>query len=492
MTEASSLYSILGLTKEASSEDIRRAYHDAARRLHPDVNLLPGATEAFLRVQNAYDILSDPDKRASYDTVRPSELEPSVIASNILYSRAALPKVSEQQIVYVCLELSALKNLDLKKSAHLNVCLVLDRSTSMRGERMDTVKTAAIELVRQLHPDDILSIVTFSDRADVLVSSGRRLDRHDIETRIRMIHPSGGTEILRGLEAGLFEVKRHVSADSVSHLILLTDGRTYGDEAECLQLAEQAGSHGVGIYGLGIGEEWNDRFLDDIATRTGGSCMYVAKSSDVQRFLQEKINDLEQTYAKQVTLSLDLGPGVQLKDVYRLQPEPMPLPNNAELRLGNIGKNSALKLILEFLVAPIPGPLQQILLASGALNLEISSLNPSHYQVNIHLARPTSDVVKYEIPPRPIFDAVSRITLYRIQEQARQEANSGNTQSASRHLQHLATHLISQGERELANAVLLEAERVHNSQALSIQGEKRIKFGTRALLLPANIQEGKP
>ena len=90
-----------------------------------------------------------------------------------------------------------------KISPPLNVCLVLDRSTSMQGERMDAVKAAAIELVRQMRPDDILSIVTFSDRAEIIVPAVRQMDRTDAETKISMLRTGGGTEIFRGL-SGFF------------------------------------------------------------------------------------------------------------------------------------------------------------------------------------------------------------------------------------------------------------------------------------------------
>jgi molecular chaperone DnaJ len=61
------LYEILGVTKEASEEDIKRAYRRLAREYHPDVNPDPAAEERFKEVSAAYEILSDPQKRQQYD-----------------------------------------------------------------------------------------------------------------------------------------------------------------------------------------------------------------------------------------------------------------------------------------------------------------------------------------------------------------------------------------------------------------------------------------
>jgi curved DNA-binding protein CbpA len=53
-------YSLLGVPRNASPEEIKRAYYEAARRLHPDTNTAAGETELFLGVQQAYEVLSLP------------------------------------------------------------------------------------------------------------------------------------------------------------------------------------------------------------------------------------------------------------------------------------------------------------------------------------------------------------------------------------------------------------------------------------------------
>ena len=60
-------YADLGVARDASPEDIKRAYRKAARRLHPDVNPGAEAEEQFKKVSQAYDVLSDPEKKQSYD-----------------------------------------------------------------------------------------------------------------------------------------------------------------------------------------------------------------------------------------------------------------------------------------------------------------------------------------------------------------------------------------------------------------------------------------
>lgn len=60
-------YEVLGVSRDASEDEIKRAYRRLAKQYHPDVNKAPDAEEKFKEIQRAYEVLSDPDKRANYD-----------------------------------------------------------------------------------------------------------------------------------------------------------------------------------------------------------------------------------------------------------------------------------------------------------------------------------------------------------------------------------------------------------------------------------------
>ena len=61
------LYEVLGVSRDASESDIKKAFRQKARKLHPDVNKAPDAEDRFKELNEAYDVLSDPQKRAQYD-----------------------------------------------------------------------------------------------------------------------------------------------------------------------------------------------------------------------------------------------------------------------------------------------------------------------------------------------------------------------------------------------------------------------------------------
>ncbi len=305
MTSNLNYYDLLGIPKDATPDEVRRAFREAAHRLHPDVRREQLGTEMFIQAQKAYEVLADPKARSLYDQSLLEQGNDPVILE-VTYSRPNLAMQTEQQLIYALLEFSPAAKYSNTPDPPLNVCLVLDRSTSMQGTRMDTVKTAAVELIRQLRPEDHLSLVLFSDRAEVLLPAGKRIDRTLIETQIQMIRASGGTEIYQGLQTGFNEVNLNSTRSLINHIILITDGRTYGDEDQCLQLADQAAARGIRITGLGIGTEWNDVFLDDLTGRTGGTSLYISRANDIRSFLQEKFSGLKQIFAERVAFNLDL------------------------------------------------------------------------------------------------------------------------------------------------------------------------------------------
>ena len=485
-------YAILGVFRDASQEEIKRAYFEAAQRLHPDKNVAAGETELFLEIQKAYEILSNPKRRNLYDATLPPEIEVnSALKHEILFSRPNLVSLSEPQLVYALLEIGTRAEKDSLPTPPLNICLVLDRSTSMQGDKMDMVKATAIQLLRSLRPEDVLSVIAFSDYAEVIVPAAINMDIKKQEGRIQMMQASGATEIYNGLQAGLKEIRRTLDPSRVNHIILLTDGQTYGDEQACLKLAEEAAAHNVGITGMGIGNDWNDIFLDALAGKTGGSSAYISKPKDIQRLLVDKFNALISTYADDVLLEFKIPEHVKLNYVFRLQPEVGSVEIETPMHLGPILRDTPLHVLFEFLVSPPALADDTVELLSGALKASITVRPTPVPPIRINLKREVHNNPSMDPPPSRILSALSQLTLYRMQERARAAADQGQYDAASRHLQNLATHLLSQGEHSLAKTALFEADNLERMHAWSAGGTKNIKYNTRALLLAGQKEKTK-
>ncbi|MFZ0532841.1 MAG: DnaJ domain-containing protein [Anaerolineales bacterium] len=485
-------YDLLGLPRDASQEEIRRAYRQLVLRLHPDKNVNKGETELFIDIQQAFERLSDPSKRADYDRQLPPE--PKLVSPlnvKTFYSQPSLLRLSEPQLIYTLLELNFHPDTNLLVSATpLNISLVVDCSTSMQGIRLDTVKLTAIDILRQLQPNDIFSLVKFNDWAELLIPPDSLTERKSAEMKIQLLQAGGGTEIFRGLEMGFSQVDQHRSSERVNHIILITDGRTYGDEASCEKLADQSSALGIGISAIGIGSQWNDRFLDHVTSKTGGICKFISESGDIRNSILDEITRLGSNLTEQIHIEFQISQDVELSSAFRLQPDASPLDPVSPLILGYMPRLGTMSVLFEFVIKDIPKNVSQFTLAKGFLNFEIPSHTVKKRYVNrfVFTRQVTSEPAK-ESPPAVILNAMALLAIYHMQERARQEMSKGDVISATRYMENLATHLLQKGENNLAKAVLTEVEYIRHNQSFSEEGEKRIKYGTRSLLLPARTEE---
>ncbi len=478
-------YEILGIPRDATIEDIRRAYRRSAQRLHPDKNVRPGDTQLFLEATQAYDVLSDPLRRARYD----SELEATVAKApshaqvhvRFVHGRNSLLVLGEPQMHYMLLEVLPPDRTSIPH-APINLCVMIDHSTSMRGERMDRVRRATVSILKSLSSDDSASVIAFCDRAEVVVSPEQARKLNVARARLSQIQAGGGTEIARALEAGLAQVRSRSTKGSVNHLILITDGRTYGDEQACKDIATQAGAEWTTINTIGIGAEWSDALLDEVARLSGGNAIYMDSPRALSDLMERIHHSLSHIAALQVLVEADIAEKATLRSAFRLRPDPLPLGDTFPMSLGHLPSDDGISVLLEWMLDPIANPGQfefaEFHVSSGGIGSEEDAP-----QLTATARVPVYEKRDSDHPDQDVLSAVGALTLYRMQERARLEASSGQTVQAMQRLENLAKHLKMIGEEKLARRALSEASTLKQTRRLSSEGEKALKYETRALLL---------
>jgi Ca-activated chloride channel family protein len=484
-------YAELGLKPHATPGEIKTAYRILVRRLHPDVRGDSDGSERFLRAQAAYEVLSDPKQRHAYDRQREKEglVSPPALVIGHTLSYAALPRMEEEQMVYALVRVAPDPEIELKRIP-FNLCLVVDRSTSMQGVRLQRVKEAVSTIIDGLEERDVFSLVTFSDRAKVVIQAQAQLDKSSAKAQVRAIRSAGGTEILYGLRTGLAEVDHWRSGDTANHLILLTDGQTYGDEEQCVAEAEAAGERQITITTIGIGQDWNDQLMDEIARRSGGTSHYIDSASRVTTSFRSCIHALSTIFARDMVLQLHSSENVQIQKAYRVSPFTESLdPQGGILALGHLDAERPLTLMFQCLVhSPRAGAQRLVdLILEATVPSAAKQSQYARHEIGIEVV----DGLELTGPPPPrMVSILGKLAIFEMQEKTMQDLALGELERASHRLETMATRLLSIGENELAKAALLEAGRLSRTGSLSPEGRKRIRYGTRGLSMLAKEVHG--
>jgi Ca-activated chloride channel family protein len=165
-----------------------------------------------------------------------------------------------------------------------------------------------------------------------------------------------------------------------------------------------------------------------------------------------------------------------------MQPDSGPLEVEETAKLGPILRDTDTSVLFEFYVEPQALGVESALILDGSLKVAMATRPTPLTPIRVRFQCDVADEPASTPPPSAILKALSKLTLYRMQERARNESQSGNYDKATRSLKNLAVHLLEQGHSDLANTVLLEAENMQRRHTFSLSGEKDIKYATRALM----------
>lgn len=366
----------------------------------------------------------------------------------------------------------------------LNLCLVLDHSSSMlRGGKVDRLKETVRGIIDQLDEEDYLSIVTFGDRAEVLLPAQLLRNKAMIYGAIDAMRCRGGTEIARGLAAGLSELSRNTSR-ALSHLILLTDGQTRGDEMACLERAEEAANLNVGVTAYGLGTDWNNVLLDGIAAPSGGHSDFIESPEEMARAFSQRVHSLQSTTLHKMTLAVRPVEGYALRRATLVNPVLRPLDavdkaGAQTLALGDLG-DSEYRVLLEFVLGPRYAGTAAV--ATLTLSYDVPGLQRDDEALTIPITVPVSLDHNAQDPVDPrVAEAMRHITAHRLQQQAWTEMTKGNVGKGTGLLKTAAEHLDASGHADLARITADEAARIEAGQHASDENIKRIIYGTRKL-----------
>ena len=400
-------------------------------------------------------------------------------------NKASLPVMNTQQLVYVLIE--AVPGAGMAQvQMPLNLSLVLDKSGSMQGKKIQNLRQAAKLVVDRLGSQDTISIVAFSDRKYLIAESQPVANKDDLKKKIDRIRDGGGTAISGGMGQGLAELDKALSPDRVSRMLLLTDGQTFGDEKQCLKLGKRAGTKGIVVNALGLGDDWNEDLLDDIAEASGGVADFIDSPDRIVEFFERAVQSMQDTVVQNAQVVLRLASGVTPRQVWQVLPMISNLgyrplsDRDVQVGLGELEKGQPRSLLVELLIGPRPAGSYRV--AQAEVNYDVPGLKLAGEKIKADILLDfTADAARAKQYEPEVMNIVEKVTAFKLQTRALEEAKMGNVAGASQKLRAAATRLLEMGEDELAQSAIEEADNLEKSGQMSAHGTKKLRYETRKL-----------
>ncbi len=391
-----------------------------------------------------------------------------------------------QREVWLKADLDAVTLASNGRRTPVNLALVLDRSGSMAGQKLDQCRRAARALVQQLDESDRLALITFGSDVRVLVPSLQATfsARERMLATIDQIESMGGTNMSGGLEAGLAEAAPYRSAYNVTRLVLLSDGQAnegVSDPAGLSAIARRMGTMGVTLSTVGVGLDFNERTMAALAEYGGGRYSFLADVSQLESLFAGELQQALSTVALQPRLTIAPLPGVQVAEVLGYLSEPQGAAT--VVRLPDFVSGAHRKIVARLLVP-----------ASAVGSLEVAQVSVSYQDVTRNRAPGSAQVaVRASVVSDQAFAAnnrdkgvaaeVAQSNAVEAMRQASQLYADGNGADAQRFLdkakKELKRGLAEFGPRQDYDSALKAADRfegvMQNAPAASAVGNAAAK-----------------
>lgn len=409
---------------------------------------------------------------------------PGELSIQSTLSRPTVPVMTVEQLVYCLLELRPAEFAG-GPAIPLNLCLVLDRSGSMSGSKIDNLRDATNLVIDMLQPQDYISVIFFNNRTEVAFDSQQitsETRRADLKNRVNRLSADGGTNMAPAMEAGLIELRKQMNPGQgsyINRLVLLTDGITE-KEKRCLEQAEQAARIGIPITALGIGKDWNDKLMQSIGERSGGDSDYISSAEMIRSHFTRAVQQMQAVVLQRGVLNVRPALGIDIRSVYRVHPliarlEPARTTDrSANVPIGELERGHGQTLLVEFVVPSRPPGAYRI--AQIDVEYDVPS-GPTAQRATLDILLNYAHDPSAVPPPDPrVMNIVEKVSAFKLQTRALEDLDAGNIPAATKKLQGALTHLLNQGDTELAAIVQNELANLEKGRVMTPEGRKTIRF----------------
>jgi Ca-activated chloride channel family protein len=236
----------------------------------------------------------------------------SLVKCRVETDRRLLP-ADETQNIIVKVTLDALKPAETTSRPAVNLAIVLDRSGSMTGQKLEKAKKAAIEALRRLGKQDIFSVIIYDHNVETIVPAQPAHNTEWIEAKIRQIQAGGNTALFGGVSQGASEIRKNIGGEYVHRIILLSDGIANVGPSTPEDLGRLGAAlikEAISVTTVGVGTDYNEDLMARLSQNSDGNSYFVESSRDLPRIFAAELGDVLNVVAKKVHVIIECPEGI--------------------------------------------------------------------------------------------------------------------------------------------------------------------------------------
>lgn len=201
------------------------------------------------------------------------------------------------------------------KRPPLNLAIVLDRSGSMSGSKIEMAKKAAARAFESLRPDDRVSIISYSDSVETLLPLTPVRYVHNPDTYIERILAGGGTAIYAGVNQAAAELRRETSEGrAINRVLLLSDGLANQGPStpnDFKLLGRSLSREGITVSTIGLGLDYNEDLMASLSAAGQGNVYFVESPRDLPHIFESELGDASSLVARDAIIELECAEGFE-------------------------------------------------------------------------------------------------------------------------------------------------------------------------------------
>ncbi len=250
---------------------------------------------------------------ATINTSYSADTAQSKVAVRVEADHDVLPAGKAQKTV-VKVTLDAPPAKATKQRPPVNLAIVLDRSGSMTGTKIEKAKEAAIEAIRHLGSRDIFSLVVYDTNVNTIIPAQRGGYSELVKRKIRQIGPGGSTALFGGVSQGAAEVRKNLSSEYIHRIILLSDGLANVGPSTPEDLGRLGAAlikENISVTTIGVGTDYNEDLMAKLSQKSDGNTYFVESGRDLPRIFTAELGNVLNVVAKKVEVIVEIPNGMR-------------------------------------------------------------------------------------------------------------------------------------------------------------------------------------